>query len=350
MPAMLPNTLDALLDRHYIASTPGAVLLVAKGKEVVYSGSRGRASLQTGAAITPDTIFRLASVSKQFTAMCIHLLAQQGLLQLSDRLSSYFPELGHWPEVRLLHLLNHTSGLPDFEEHIPESQQAQLSDEDVLRITAQQKALLFSPGSQYRYSNTAYILLGLLAERASGKNYADVLQEYIFRPLGMQHSILYEADALIPNRAMGYRLDSNADFILSDQNIGTATRGDGCIYTSAVDYFRWWQALENNPLFNINHQLETAASSIDNVRGWKYSMGWFVSDIGNGKYEYCHSGDTSGFTNLVQWQPEHDTLVVCFSNIAQNHTFLGELLQALQPYQEFCPKSELVHHLQELTR
>lgn len=350
MPAMLPNTLDALLDRHFTASTPGAVLLVAKGKEVVYLGSRGVANLQTAAAITPDTTFRLASVSKQFTAMCIHLLAQQGLLQLTDRLSLYFPELGHWPEVQLLHLLNHTSGLPDFEEHIPESQQAQLTDEDVLQITAQQKSLLFSPGSQYRYSNTAYVLLGLLAERVSGKNYADVLQEYIFRPLGMQHSILYRADASIPNRAMGYRLDSNGDFILSDQNIGTATRGDGCIYTSAVDYLRWWQALENNSLFNITNQLESAASSIDNVRGWKYSMGWFISDFGNGKYEFCHSGDTSGFTNLVLLQPEHDTLVACFSNIAQNHTFLSELLHELKQFPEFCPKSELVYHLQELTR
>ncbi|WP_170114103.1 serine hydrolase domain-containing protein [Pontibacter mucosus] len=347
---MLPNTLDALLDRHYTANTPGAVLLVAKGKEVVYSGSRGLANLQTGAAITPDTTFRLASVSKQFTAMCVHLLAQQGLLQLTERLALYFPELIHWREVQLLHLLNHTSGLPDFEEHIPENQQTQLTDEDVLQITAQQKALLFSPGTQYRYSNTAYVLLGLLAERVSGISYADVLQEYIFNPLGMQHSILYGVDASIPDRAMGYRQASNGGFIIADQNIGTATRGDGCLYTSALDYFRWWQALKNHPLFNITNQPKTKYSSIDDSKGWKYSMGWFVSDIGNGKYEYCHSGDTSGFTNLVLRQPEHDTLVACFSNIAQNHTFLHELLQELKGFPEFSPKSALAYHLQELTR
>ncbi|SFG02494.1 serine hydrolase domain-containing protein [Pontibacter chinhatensis] len=347
---MLQNTLDALLARHFTANTPGAVLLVAKGKEVIYLGSRGLANLQTVAAITPDTTFRLASVSKQFTAMCVHLLAQQGHLQLTDRLSLYFPELRHLEGVRLLHLLNHTSGLPDFEEHIPESQQAQLTDEDVLQLTAQQQALLFPSGSQYRYSNTAYVLLGLLAERVSGKNYANVLQEYIFKPLEMQHSMLYRVDALIPNRAMGYRQANNGDFILSDQNIGTATRGDGCIYTSALDYLKWWQALESNFLFNITNQLKTTTSSIDDAKGWKYSMGWFVSDLGNGKYEYCHSGDTSGFTNLVLWQPEHDTLVACFSNTAQNHTFLGELLQELKSFTEYSPKSELVYHLQELTR
>lgn len=346
----LHHTLDTLLDRYYTSQTPGAVLLLAKGKEIVYLRGNGLANLATGEAIGPETTFRLASVSKQFTAMCVHLLAQQQKLHLSDKLSLYFPELAQFGSIQLLHLLHHTSGLPDFEEHIPENQTAQLTDEDALRITASHPSLLFSPGTQYRYSNTAFILLGLLVERVSRMNYAAFLQENIFAPLGMSHSILYQADAAIPNRALGYSGAAAGGFILSDQHIGTATRGDGCLYTSAVDYLRWWQALENSSLFNISNQLTTTSASIDDAKGWKYSMGWFVADIGNGKYEYCHSGDTSGFTNLVLRQPEHNTLVACFSNIAQNHTFLNELLQALQPFPEFCPKSELAYHLQELTR
>ncbi|WP_266205982.1 serine hydrolase domain-containing protein [Pontibacter kalidii] len=346
----LPQALDHLLNRHFTSQTPGAVVLVAKENEVVYLRGAGLANLETGAAITPDTTFRMASVSKQFTAMSVHLLALQQKLQLNDPLALFFPELAHFKAIQLLHLLNHTSGLPDFEEHIPEDQTAQLSDEDVLRKTAAQPALLFSPGTQYRYSNTAYVLLGLLVERVSGRSYADFLKENIFGPLQMSHSILYRADAAIPNRALGYSRDAAGGFILSDQNICTATRGDGCLYTSAQDFLKWQRALQHNSLFNINNTLNTHSSSIDTAKGWHYSMGWFVSAIVNGSHELCHSGDTSGFTNLVIRLPQYDTVVASFSNIANNHTFLSDLLQELKQFQEFSPKSALVHHLQELTR
>ncbi|WP_276496313.1 serine hydrolase domain-containing protein [Pontibacter litorisediminis] len=346
----LQTTLNKLLSRHFTPHTPGAVLLIAKGAEVVYQQGAGLADLETGAPITPETTFRLASVSKQFTAMCVHLLAQKGRLKLEDSLSSYFPELAHFKEVQLLHLLNHSSGLPDFEEHVPADQTVQLADKDVLRITAAQPALLFSPGTRYRYSNTAFVLLGLLVERVAGISFADFLHRNIFEPLQMRHSILYKADAAIPKRAMGYRRGEDGQFILSDQNIGTATRGDGCIYTSAQDYLTWHLALGKAGVFNINNTLTTNTSSIDAAKGWHYSMGWFISDLRNGNRELCHSGDTSGFTNLVIRLPQHDTLLACFSNIAANHVFLEELLQELKQFPEFCPDSGLVHHLQELTR
>ncbi|OKL40401.1 serine hydrolase domain-containing protein [Pontibacter flavimaris] len=346
----LPQALDRLLSRHYTFQTPGAMVLVAKGDEVIYSRGAGLANLETGAAITPETTFRMASVSKQFTAMCVHLLAQQQKLGLSDKLSVYFPELTHFKNIQLLHLLNHTSGLPDFEEFIPENQTTQLSDEDVLRITAAQESTLFCPGTQYRYSNTAFILLGLLVERVTRINYAIFLQENIFQPLQMHHSILYGAGAAIPNRALGYSRDAAGQFILSDQNVGTATCGDGCIYTSAQDFLKWQRALSNSPLFNINNALGSYPASIKADRKWFYSMGWFMATYGSGHPELFHSGDTSGFTNLVIRLPQHNVLIACFSNIAHNHTFLKDLLQELKQFPEFSPRSELVHHLQELTR
>ncbi|MCX2740388.1 serine hydrolase domain-containing protein [Pontibacter anaerobius] len=346
----LENALDSLLARHFTRFTPGAVLLVAREDEVLYLRGAGKANLDTGAAITPDTTFRLASVSKQFTAMCVHLLAQRGLLKFTDSIGLYFPELAHFSEIRLLHLLNHTSGLPDFEEHIPENQAAQLTDEHVLRITAAQPALLFSPGNQYRYSNTGYVLLGLLVERVASINYADFLLENIFEPLQMPHSILYQPEAAIPNRAMGYSRAAEDRFELSDQNIGTATRGDGCIYTSAKDYLKWHRSLSSHPLFNINNKLNKNIATIDEAKSWRYGMGWFQAEDGNGTSELFHSGDTSGFTNLVMRLPHHNTVIACFSNIAGNQVFLDDLLQVLSHFPELSPKSELVKQLQQLTR
>lgn len=154
----LQESLDRLLHSNYRNNSPGAAVLVAKAGEPLYQGSAGLADVGSGADLTPSTNFRMASVSKQFTAMCVHLLSQKNALHLTDSLCAYFPELAHFAEATLNHLLNHTSGLPDFEEHLPASQVIQLTDEDVLQLTAAQQRLLFSPGTQYRYSNTAYVL------------------------------------------------------------------------------------------------------------------------------------------------------------------------------------------------
>ncbi|TPE46296.1 serine hydrolase domain-containing protein [Pontibacter mangrovi] len=346
----LQSTMENLMRRHIQDTSPGAVLLLAREGETVFLEAAGLADLGQKTTLTPHSTFRLASVSKQFTAMGVLLLAQQGMVNLQDQLSLFIPELAHFKGVQLQHLLNHTSGLPDFEEFIPEHQARQLRDEDVLRLTAAQKTAFFAAGSMYRYSNTAYVLLGLLVERVSGIEYGEFLQKRMFEPLQMQNSILYSATATIPHRALGYRRDETGHFILSDQTIGTATRGDGCIYTSAPDYLKWLTALEVSSLFNINDQLEKYSSSIDPAKGWRYSMGWFMSEVGNGQLEYCHSGDTSGFTNLVIRLPRHKSQIICFSNIANNQLFLSDLLQELQQFPAFCPESELVQHLQELTR
>ncbi|WP_299754836.1 serine hydrolase domain-containing protein [uncultured Pontibacter sp.] len=342
--------LDNLTNRHFSSRTPGAALLVARKDEVFMSGA-GLANLATGAPITADTTFRLASVSKQFTAMCLLLLAQRQQLHLNDNLNLYFPELTQFKSIQLLHLLNHTSGLPDFEEHICGHQTEQLTDEDVLAITAAQQEPLFAPGTLYRYSNTAYVLLGLLVERVSGTNYADFLEEHIFAPLHMKHSVLYKATGTIPHRALGYRQSpSEGQFILTDQNIGTATRGDGCIYMSVQDYLKWHKALSDAKLFNINKPLKTYKATIDEANGWHYNMGWFLAEVSHGNSEFFHSGDTSGFTNLVIRLPHLDALIVCFCNTANNQPFLTELLQELKKFPELCPTSDLVYKLPELTR
>lgn len=346
----LQNALHHLLQKYYTAHTPGAIILVAQQGAILYQGGAGVANLSTNAQITAATTFRLASVSKQFTAMCVYLLAQQGKLSVQDLLSRHFPELAHFGHIRLLNLLNHTSGLPDFEEVIPTSQTEQLRDVDVLALTAKQTSARFPAGSQFRYSNTAYVLLGLLVERVSGKAFGDFLQEHIFGPLQMDDTTLYTSTTEIPCRALGYTWDAQLGIILTDQTIGTATRGDGCIYTSAQDYLKWHTALSKPNLFNINKAIRTNRALIEQNEPWAYSMGWFISDCNSHTPALYHSGDTSGFTNLVIRLPYKDTLVACFSNIANNLRFLNELVDTLHLFPDLCPNPELVGALPRLTR
>ena len=339
------------MQANYSADKPGAALLVAVGGEVLYSKGFGLADLATATPITPVTNFRLASVSKQFTAMCIHLLQRQKLLQYDDTLLRFFPGFNKFgEEITLRHLLTHTSGLPDYENFIDADRPNQVSDEEVLELMAAQNHTLFNPGTQYYYSNTGYVLLALVVEQVSGLPYGDFLQQNIFDPLGMHTSRLYEAGRAIPERAMGYACNKAGEVIFSDQSTCTATKGDGCIYTSLQDYLKWHKALEQEGPFGIERALKEVSTNIDDKQDWYYGMGWFFAKRKSGRPEMYHTGNTCGFSNLVIRIPENDALVACFSNIADNPHLLTNLLDVLEDFPGIRPESDLVRHLVELTR
>ncbi|WP_299823542.1 serine hydrolase domain-containing protein [uncultured Pontibacter sp.] len=351
MPISLHNALDNLMQATYRKGRPGAALLLSLGGELLFEKGYGCANLGTSESITPATNFRLASVSKQFTAMCVQLLQQQGLLTYEDKLYGYFPALIHFGgDISINHLICHTSGLPDFEEFVEDDRQEQVKESEVLRITAAQPRLYFKPGSQYRYSNTGYVLLALLVEKVSGMPYAEFLQKYIFEPLDMANTVLYEAGKRIPNRAIGYARNAAGEVILSDQSACSATKGDGCIYTSVHDYLKWHEALLTNDAFKLDATLENISTTIGNNPGWRYGMGWFYANRSNGSHEFYHTGSTCGFSNLVIRVPESQLLVACFSNIADNPYLLTSLIDVLQQYPETRLESDLVRQLLGLTR
>ena len=345
-------TLTQALDKHLQENyTPGAALLIARAGEVLYENALGLANLETGESISPSTNFRLASVSKQFTAMSVQLLQQQGVLRYEDSLPKYFPELAHiGGSISIKDLICHTSGLPDYEDFVAENRQEQVRDAEVLDITAVQTRLLFAPGSQYRYSNTGYVLLALLVEKVSGLPYAEFLQQHIFKPLGMADTVLYEAGKSIPNRAMGYALNAAGEVTFSDQSTCSATKGDGCIYTSLRDYLKWHEALEKCEAFKVDDSFQSINTTIEGNPGWLYSMGWFFSKRSKGSIEMYHTGNTCGFSNLVIRVPESQLLVVYFSNMADNPHLLTSFLDVLQQYPETRLESDLVRKLLELTR
>ncbi|MCC9168391.1 serine hydrolase domain-containing protein [Pontibacter harenae] len=349
MNSVLTSSLDKIMNARYTNSDPGATVLVSVAGEVLYERSFGMANLETGQQITPQTTFRMASVSKQFTAMCVALLEQQGKLSYEDKLLKYFSEFSPvGAEITLRHLLTHTSGLQDYENFVEETSEEQVTDEEVLQLVAPLTENFFTPGTKYRYSNTGFVLLALVVERVSDLPYADFLQQLIFQPLQMQSTSLYQKYKQITNRSMGYA-SGEAGFRFADQGTCTATMGDGCIYTSLQDYQKWHQALLIPGPFHVLPLLNKVYHTIEENNNWFYGMGWFFSKRADGTNEMYQSGNTSGFSNLVIRIPENDVLVAYFSNIADNMHLYDEFLDVLQQYPTLRLESELVRELPRLT-
>lgn len=300
---------DALMAR-YQGNAPGASLLVIKDGEPLVRRGYGYANLETHETATPDTNYRLASVSKQFTAAAILLLAERGKLSLDDHARRWLPELpAAHEQITIRQLLSHGGGLIDYEDLMPADQTTQISDTDVLRMLAAEPRSYFAPGTSYRYSNGGYVLLGLIVERASGQSLQDFLAKNIFQPLGMTHTLLYVHDNhTVAHRAYGYSED-DGHWVQTDQSPTSATRGDGGIYSSIDDLAKWDAALYDHRLLS-DASRRLAFSPQNKVSGEtdvdSYGFGWRIhGDM------LWHSGESMGFRNvIIRWPKQHLTVIL----------------------------------------
>jgi CubicO group peptidase (beta-lactamase class C family) len=317
-------TIDAMFSA-YDGTGPGATVAVIKDGQIVFERSYGLANVDTNEAISSQTNFRLASVTKQFTAMSILLLAEKKSLRLDDPVAKYLPELkATAPKVTLRHLLMHTSGLPEYDHLLPEDDKTQIVDKDVLAlVTAPRKpepskALVNEPppappGMKFRYCNTGYALLALVVERVSKQTYAEFLRRNVFDPLGMSSSMVYDPKAIIPHRAYGYRVVDDA-VVPADQSRDTAVLGDGGVYSSATDLVRWIDALDRGTLVDPKLLEEATTQHIaTDEAGVGYGYGWRIGDHHGTKVAF-HTGTTSGFKNALLWVPSKKLAVVVLTN------------------------------------
>ena len=292
------------LDSFFKAQPSGIAFCIREKGRVVYSNT-------TSDTLSAVTNFRMASVTKQFTGMAILLLAKEGKLSLDDSLRHWLPEipLALGKNIRIRHLLNHCSGLPDYESLVPVSQTTQVFDEDIPGLLQRADTSYFPSGTKFRYSNTGFCLLSLIIEKASGDSYPDFLRKRLFLPRHMKNSRVYISGGGIPHRAMGQPVD---------QSVTSATRGDGGVYTSLDDYGKWIESLHESPPagFRINE---------DDY----YSAGWFL----HGNDLWFHTGGTCGFTNLVIHQPRESWTLIYFSNLADNHAPVRAILDILREAQ-----------------
>ena len=310
----LPD-IDALFAEYTGSAVPGASVIVIRDGRVILRRAYGMADLDRHAAARPETDYRLASVSKQFTAMAVMLLVRDGKVRYDQSVREILPELPAGAQsVTVRHLFNHTSGLPDYEDLIPDSQTTQVSDRDVLALLAHKDTLYFSPGSEYRYSNSGYVLLGLIVERISSLSFADFLRARIFAPLGMKASVAHvDGVDTVPNRAYGYSPDG-AGFKATDQSVTSATLGDGGIYTNVDDLVHWDQALYGETLVDAaTLRLATTPPALPKGAETQYGFGWFVDTYRNER-RWRHTGETSGFRNAIQRFPGRRFTVIVLTN------------------------------------
>ena len=307
------TAVDALL-RDYAGEVPGVSVLVMHEGRAVLRRSHGLADLEAATPASPGTRYRLASVSKQFTAATILRLAEEGLLQLDDPVRRWLPELPPaTAPVTLHHLLAHASGLVDYEDLMDASPAQQVQDADVLALLAGADRLRFAPGTGYAYSNSGYVLLGLVAARASGQSFPEVLRTRLFAPLGMHGAVAWTADAApVAARAWGYSL-RHGRWQRTDQSPTSATLGDGGIYASIDELALWLAALDGDTLLADSSRQAmfaahtTAPTGEDDVDAYGY--GWRL----HGDMQW-HSGETIGFRNVVLRFPQQRLAVVVLSN------------------------------------
>ena len=223
--------------------------LRGSGEPLVLKGY-GLAELETGRPVTPTTNFRLASLTKQFNATAILILRREGLLSLDDPIVRYLPELPAYANrVTVKQLLQHISGLPDYEDYLRITHLVPVRERDVPFMIADAESLLSPEGTTYHYSNTGYALLGVIAERAAGLPYPEVLRTRIFGPAGMSGSIAFVPDGPpVRERAYGYsRAQVLRTWKRTDQSMTSAVLGDGGIYSSVRDWLQWDRALNSAP-------------------------------------------------------------------------------------------------------
>ena len=324
----LARAVDSILADYARPGAPGASVLVVRGGRVVLARSYGLADLEAGTPATPRTSYRLASLTKQFTATAVMLLARDGRLRYDDRVADLLPGFPEYAgEVRVRHLLTHTSGLPDYEDFVPDTQTTQLHDRDVLAILQRAPRLDFVPGTRYHYSDSGYAVLALLVEAVSGRSFATFLRDRVFAPAGMDATVAHEEGvSTVPRRAYGYtaeRGDPPTRFRRTDQSSTSAVLGDGGVYSSVHDLARWDRALDAGGPAGADALAEawTAATLADGRTRTRYGFGWFVDPdpLGGGGTDpgavrLSHHGETRGFTNFIARHPARRLTVVLLTN------------------------------------
>ena len=296
--------LDAIFATWDVPGSPGCALAVTQDGVLDYSRGYGYANLDYDIPITPQTVFDVASITKQFNAATISMLALEGKLSIDDNVRKWLPDLPEyeWP-ITLRHMLHHTSGMRDYLNLFPlagRNDYYPISHARILAMMSRQRGLLFAPGDQYQYSNTAYMLLSQIVERASGQTLGEITKERIFEPLGMDGSFMYEDfEQIVPRRATGYvREDDGRLRIVHNYNFDVA--GDGQMYSTMEDLLLWDNYLHGAEKPAI-HPLMLTEGYLNNGEPVGYAQGIRLDEYRDLR-TLRHSGSSWGFrTELIRY-------------------------------------------------
>lgn len=344
--------LNSLLSICYENEQFNGAVLVAENGTVIYQNALGITDYKTKEPLRLDSQFRLASVSKQFTAMAIMMLKESGKLNYEDDIRKHIPELPY-ENITVRNLLNHTSGLPDYITLFNKHWQTQknsgtkkvAANNDAIALLAKHKPeVRFQPGDRYEYSNTGYVLLASIVERVSEQEFDLFLKSKIFTPMEMTRTLVYSPikDQKMEHRVYGYRLALDGSSITTnDFHYLNGMAGDGGIYSTLGDLFKWDQALYTEKLVR-RETLEEAFQPVvlNNDSTYNYGFGWGIGETKEGKKRVSHSGGWVGFRTFIQREIEdHNTFIILTNHSSQYlNTIRREILNILHDREFAIPK------------
>jgi len=317
-PSATAETLDRFLAETYPAGEPGAAVLVEQGGKVVLRKGYGMANLELGIPVTPENVFEIGSVTKQFTAASILMLQERGKLSLSDELTKFLPDYPiQGKKVTIENLLTHTSGIPSYTglpEWLPRMREDMTLDQ--LIGLFKDKPFEFEPGTKWAYDNSGYVLLGAVIEKASGKSYERFVEDEIFQPLGMSHSLYGSVSDIVPHRAAGY--DKPGDHWVNTPYLSmTQPYAAGSLMSTVDDLAAWDKALAGETLLKKASLARMATPyRLPSGLSTRYGFGLAIRDLG-GKTVVEHGGGINGFTcDLLRIPSEGIFIAVLTNNTA----------------------------------
>lgn len=313
------NSIEKGLDSifgTFSQSEPGCAVLVAKGDKILYEKGFGSADLELNVDMTPGMVFKLASITKQFTAVAILQLHEQGKISLKDSIQKFIPDYPlHSNPITIENLLTHTSGIPDYMQIDYRSQNMERWDFSPRQLIDSFKnyPLQFAPGSKYAYSNSGYYLLGYIIEMVSGKKYEDYLQERILNPLGLSHTYFDRDGGIIPGRVNGYRREGS-EFRNADYWSPSIAYAAGGLLSNTEDLYKWFRGLLANKLIK-KETLEKAFTPFKLSGGsfTNYGYGWQVFSTGRNQ-SIEHGGHMNGFITSLVYYPEQEIFITLLFN------------------------------------
>lgn len=327
----LANYIDSLLRTNNFNGN----LLVAVDNEILYKGSYGLANFFTGDKLNDSSIFLLCSISKQFTAMCIMMLEEKGLLSYDDNIRKYIPELPY-DGISIRNMLTHTSGLPKYEDLLEKRMgiNSVAHNDDIIKMFQEVKPpLLFKPGERWEYCDTAYELLATVVERVSGVSYGDFLNKNIFTPLGMRHTFncitRRSHKQIIKNYALPFVYsDSLNKYVLQDSLSKyrivitlDGTQGAGSINSTIADMYKWDGGLRSEKLIKNAALIEAfTPTRLNNGETYNYGFGWFLDFDSQMNRVAMHSGGWPGYkTFIIRGLDSKDFVIVLSNNESDSY-------------------------------
>jgi D-alanyl-D-alanine carboxypeptidase len=310
--------IDSLMKSLYQPGEPGAVIAIEAHQKPIFKKGYGVTDLASGNPVSANDNFNIGSLTKQFTAFAVLQLYYGGKFSLSDTIGRFFKLNSPLSAITIGQLLNHSSGLPDHYGFTDTNKIKHATDADVLKALQSADSLYFISGTRYRYSNSAYCLLGLLIEKISGISYSSFVEQNIFAPLGISGATVFKLNRPITRRVTGYTKTKNGDFIKSDaeESIFFSTEADGGIYMSMNNYMKWCAAMESGAFSTTpaRRRAWQGQTLVDTLHSLWYGCGWFIREQPGYPRSIYHTGFNGGFETVVFMIPALDYRISIFSN------------------------------------